>query len=764
MFVAILMAIQIQAQEWKAKWISTMESQSATNTWLIYRKTVDISSKPEKAIAKIAADSKYWLWVNEKLVVFEGGLKRGPTPTDTYYDEVDLTPYLSEGKNTIAIRLWYFGKDGFSHKSSGRAGLIFDCQSPGLNIQSDKSWKAAVARAYQTAGAPLPNFRLPESSIRFDAREDAGFWQGKDYDDKWMSSAMEMGPAGSYPWNALKLRPIPLWKDFGLKPYKEHKEFPFVSTGDTIVCELPYNTQLTPYFKIEATEGQKIVMATDNYLFYGPETNIRAEYITKNGVQEYENPGWINGHRMYYFIPKGIKVLDLKYRETGYNTTFAGNFSSSDPFLNALWEKAKRTLYITMRDTYMDCPERERAQWTGDAVNESGMAFYALSQSSHALSKKWLHELAAWQREDGVMYAPVPAGNWDKELPCQVTASIGYYGLWNYYLHTGDRQTITDLYPAFKRYLNLWEMDGKGTVKFRTGDWTWGDWGDERDMHLIYNLWYYLAVKGMRNTALELGKTDDAASYSKIMDEFKPAFNAQFWNGAAYRDPAYKGKTDDRVQAMAVVAGIADKEKYPAILNLFKTEEHASPYMEKYVFEASFMMGYADEAIARHKKRFGPMVANKYFSTLFEGWGIGTEGFGGGTVNHAWSGGGLTVLSQYLCGIEPLSPAYKICQVLPRPGSVEKASAAIESVAGQISTAFINQKNKFSLDITSPDGVAIVAGIPNQGYSKITLNNTVVWQNGKYLKNKYANSIADETDQHIKFSLQPGKWKFVAVK
>ncbi len=54
--------------------------------------------------------------------------------------------------------------------------------------------------------------------------------------------------------------------------------------------------------------------------------------------------------------------------------------------------------------------------------------------------------------------------------------------------------------------------------------------------------------------------------------------------------------------------------------------------MEKYVFEAMFQMGYAKEALARHKKRFGSMVNNPNFTTLFEGWGIGKEGFGGGTV------------------------------------------------------------------------------------------------------------------------------------
>ena len=44
------------------------------------------------------------------MVVFEGGLKRGPNPEDTYCDEVDLAPYLKKGKNQVAVLVWYFGK------------------------------------------------------------------------------------------------------------------------------------------------------------------------------------------------------------------------------------------------------------------------------------------------------------------------------------------------------------------------------------------------------------------------------------------------------------------------------------------------------------------------------------------------------------------------------------------------------------------------------------------------------------------------------
>ena len=166
---------------WKAKWINTELCQSATNTWLVYRKSFEVATPPGELIARIAADSKYWLWINDRMVVFEGGLKRGPSPSSTYYDPVDIAPYLRSGTNTIAVLLWHFGKDGFSHLNSGRAALLFEAIAPGLEIISDETWQCAEYNAYQNTEAPFPNYRLPESNIRFDARQAINGWNRMDF-------------------------------------------------------------------------------------------------------------------------------------------------------------------------------------------------------------------------------------------------------------------------------------------------------------------------------------------------------------------------------------------------------------------------------------------------------------------------------------------------------------------------------------------------------------------------------------------------------
>lgn len=723
-----------EANNWKGEWIRAYEQQNSINTWTAYHKSFQVDELPKTALAKIACDSKYWMWINGEMTVFEGQLKRGPTPKDTYYDEIDIAPFLQQGDNTIAILVWYFGKDGFSHNSSGKAGLIFDCQSTHFELLSNQSWKATIHPAFGQADYPFPNFRLPESNIRFDARRGNFDFTKANYSSNGWDDAVSMGTPPIAPWNNLVLRPIPFWKDFGLKSYENKLTFPFVSDGDTIVGKLPYNAQITPFFKIEAEGGEEVIILTDHYRGGGP-LNVRSEYITRSGIQEYESLGWMNGQNVYYFIPKGVKVLDLGYRETGYNTEFTGCFDCSDDFYKQLWTKAERTLYVTMRDTYMDCPDRERAQWWGDVVNESGETFYALCPKSHLLTQKAILELINWQREDGTIFSPIPAGNWIKELPGQMLASIGYYGFWNYYWNTGDKETIAKVYDGVKRYLDVWELDENGVLveRMTSNDdrgWYWGDWGTNVDKDLLMNEWYYIALKGYKLMSELLGEMEQAKWAETQMTHFKVAFNKTFWTGDQYRSYHYKEETDDRGQALAVVAGLADADKYKSVFKILKTQEYASPYMEKYVCEALFMMGESEFGLKRLKKRFLPMVSNKDYSTLFEGWGIGEDGFGGGSTNHAWSGGGLTILAQYVCGLYPLEPAWEKFMVKPDLGGLEFAETSNETVAGKVSVKITEDNTGLHIELFVPEESEAVVYIPNKAKS-VVINGKEVKSNKK---------------------------------
>ena len=270
-----------------ARWISTAEEGAdCPNSWIAFRRDVELKALPAVAPVCIAADTKYWLWINGECVVFEGGLKRGPTPGSTYYDRVDIAPFLRKGTNRIAVLLWHFGKDGFSHKDSGRAGLLFSATGKRFSLRSDSLWLCRIHPAFGDTGDPRPNFRLAESNIRFDARRDIGPWQTAALSDlEGFRNAREIGRRGDAPWGGLVERPIPQWKDFGVREAR----FERFSAGETdsVIVRLPYNMQMTPVITLDDPQGGSPVGISTDHSFAGGTSNIRAEYVTRRGVDRH---------------------------------------------------------------------------------------------------------------------------------------------------------------------------------------------------------------------------------------------------------------------------------------------------------------------------------------------------------------------------------------------------------------------------------------------------------------------------------------------
>jgi hypothetical protein len=761
----------VQSADWKsaqvlgtvgtAPWsaIEVAPMSTPANQWNGYRKSFALPEKPATAYARIAVDSKYWLWVNGKLVVYEGGLKRGPTPQDTYFDRVDLAPYLRKGGNTIAVLAWYWGKDGYSHKSSGKAGFLFEMQAGATTVLSDTSWKMIRHPAYGVTGEPHPNYRMPDANIHFDARLDLGAWTMPEFNDTSWAVPVTCGQPPAAPWNRLVERPIPLWRMSGLMPYENAREIPRFSDGKPIIARLPRNLTISPFLKIKAPAGLTIGMRTDNYKG-GSEYNYRSEYVTKEGVQEFESLAYLNGHWMIYAIPAGVEILELRYRETRYDTDFTGVFECDDPFLNKLWLKCRTTMNVNMRDAIQD-PDRERSQWWGDAAIVLGEILHACDLRGQRLIRKAILNLADWQKPDGVLYSPVPAGSWDKELPGQMLSSIGRHGFWYYYLYSGDQATIAQVYPAVKRYLALWQLGPDGLLVHRSGGWDWGDWGENIDRPVLDNPLLYQALGAAVEMAKATGNDADIPAYQAMMASLEANYNRMFWKGNEYRSPGYNGKTDDRGHGLAALYGLAKPEQWPAIKAVFNRSFEASPYMEKYILESLFRMGDSEAALARMKSRYKKMVDSEC-STLWEGWGIGPEGYGGGSYNHGWSGGPLTLMTECVAGIAPTTPGFATYDVRPQLGPLKCVRAGFDTVKGRIEVVISRAPGAFSLKLASPaqSSARVCIPVTEYGLKSIRVNGVRVWNNGIPAGHVKGVTPADGIPGHACFTVASGRWEF----
>ncbi|MGN6296396.1 MAG: alpha-L-rhamnosidase-related protein [Ginsengibacter sp.] len=698
------------------KWISIDQSYVKSNQWICFRKSFDLKEKQTSSTFYMAVDSKYWLWINGEMVIFEGALKRGPNHNDTYYDKVDISPYLKKGKNSIAVLMWYWGKSGFSHLSSGKPGLLAKVKLKNQTINSDESWKVKIHPAYGESTPPYPNPRLSESNIHFDARKDIDGWEKKDYEDMDWNFAQVLGKYPCKPWNKVVERPIPQWYNSGILKY-DSITYIHTDSNLTIRAKLPRNISITPYLKVRCGEGRFIDIRTDNYKG-GGEHNVRAEYITKNGEQEFEALNYVNGHNVIYTLPKGIDVMDIGYRETRFDTKFIGAFQCNDEFYNKLWTKALNTMNLNMRDAIQD-PDRERSQWWGDAVTVSGEIFYSCDSNGIKIIRKAIRNLVDWQEPDSILHSPIP-GLHIKELPAQMLASVGKFGFWNYYIYSGDLETIRYVYPAVKKYLSLWTLNNKGLVNHRAGNWDWFDWGNNIDGAVMENAWYSLALESAYNMATLLNYQKDALLYASKMGTIKEAVNKYFWNGRDYRSPSYNGNTDDRGNALAVLAGFTDNDKWQSIRHFLNGYANASPYMEKYILESFFKQGDIASGLDRMKRRYEYMV-NYKLTTLWEDWRIG--GSGGGSINHGWSGGPLTLLSQYIAGIQPVNAGWESFIIKPQLGDLEWVSCTVPAPKGTINIKVNKTSNSFEINVENTFECHYTIAVPKiKNISKITVN------------------------------------------
>jgi alpha-L-rhamnosidase len=313
-----------------------------------------------------------------------------------------------------------------------------------------------------------------------------------------------------------------------------------------------------------------------------------------------------------------------------------------------------------------------------------------------------------------------------------------------------------------KSYLSVWTRSANGLVVHRAGGWDWSDWGTNIDVPLLDNAWYYMALDAAARMAEVTGNAADATEYRATMATLKTAFVKEFWNGTRLASAGHTGSPDDRGHGLAVVAGLLGAAEWPAVKAVLAARTNASPYMEKYILEAYFRMNDAAGALQRMRSRYAAMIESSS-TTLYEHWNPSE-----GTLNHAWSGGPLTLMSEYMAGIMPTKPGYETYQVLPQLGDLSSVKASVPSVKGTIDVDIAGATGQFSIALTSPAGTAATVGIPTARFSggaagmKISVNGTDVFAAGTFTPGVTGVTFADESGGYVKLTLEPGKWNVVA--
>ena len=532
-------------------------------------------------------------------------------------------------------------------------------------------------------------------------------------------------------------------KDYGQKDYiRVSKDLPHAESKPwRLVCTMPYNCHFQPWIEVEAEAGQVINFNSSNPLvLYLTKTE---SYTTRAGVQDYEAKHWVSGEGTIYTIPAGVLVKAVKYRETGYDTTFAGSFECQDRDYTVLWQKAARTAYICMRDHFYDCPDRERVGFWGDGTPELNQCFYVFDTNAHRLAK------------DLVLRKLEP-----KFYPGQHLEFLGDYGLWFYYLQTGDLDSMREVYEPTKTFL---------FETYQFGKRTWFDWGKEnKDIAVTETCFYFNCLGTLRKIALATGHEADVPVIDEKLARIRSTFDRQYWKGGYYMS-AQVTEPDDRANAMAVNVGLADRTKWRAIYqNVLTKKTYASCFFDRWVFEALCAMGQQEHALMRMQARYRTMIEAST-TTLWEHydrwWASQVDAFDeGSSLNHGWNPPAL-VLSQTIAGVSPEAPGWGTYHVLPKEAFLSAIKVVVPSIKGNVTVDLKKSDSEYALTLISPAATTAIVGIPKASFLRldsIQAGGVTIWKGG-FRDGVEGITWNGEDADYVKFNVAPGAWKFLGL-
>ncbi len=156
--VLLLTAFSLHAQgAEEASWIAHPGITGDEYGVYHFRQTLELEEKPEQLNVQVSADNRYRLYVNGVSVI------AGPQRSDVMhwrYEDIDLAPFLREGKNVIAAVVWHWGEHKPVAQHSFRTGFLIRGASAGETLidTGTSAWKSFSNEAYRA----LPPEELEE--------------------------------------------------------------------------------------------------------------------------------------------------------------------------------------------------------------------------------------------------------------------------------------------------------------------------------------------------------------------------------------------------------------------------------------------------------------------------------------------------------------------------------------------------------------------------------------------------------------------------
>lgn len=437
-----------------------------------------------------------------------------------------------------------------------------------------------------------------------------------------------------------------------------------------------------------------------------------------------------------------------------------GWFQCSDERINALHEAVVLSFRGNACEIPTDCPQRERAGWTGDWQLFVPTAAFLYDVAG--FSTRWLRDLAADQWDDGRVpnFVPDPHGSDASEWVRFITGSAGWgdaavlvpLQIWQSY---GDVDLLARQYPSMQRWLNFALERAASLRHARRADarpepapheryvWDhgfhWGEWcepgtpagpealANDPDFGEIATAYLQRSLAALADIASLIGRKSDAGRYRGLAENVRAAWQAEYVSSEGLVTPATQANL---VRALAFDL-VEPEHRSRVASDLVTLIRAADTHLGTGFLATRFLLpvladnGHLDVAYELLFQTTPPSwlhMIDRGATTIWENW-EGIDDDGRGSLNHYSKGAVISFLHEHIAGIRPIRevPAYQRFEVRPQPGGgITTADARLDTPYGPISSSWQLDDGSFTLDVTVasgteakvtlPDGAAAVVG------------------------------------------------------
>lgn len=741
----------ILEKRWQAFWVTVPTATTDGYGVYLFRKTIELTSKPSSFIVHVSADNRYKLFVNGELVSI--GPARGDL-SHWNFETVDIAGLLKVGKNTVAAQVWNEGEWKPEAQISFRTGFILQGATTAESIlNTDNTWKCEKDNSFAPLKFDVPTYYVAGAGEIRNMALHPKSWESEGFDDANWQNAKQifrgspkelLGVFGTtsgwmlVPSNIpqMEMKEERLLKVVNVegncslpKGFPERKNKVNIPAKSSIKIILDQTYLTNGYLNLEFSEG-KDALITLSYA-----ESMYSKYPSKGNRNETQGKQFLGRkdslvsdgsalqkftsltYRTYRYVElsivtqnESLTLNDIYGTFTGYPFKLNANLTTTNKELDKILEIGWRTARLCATETYMDCPYYEQLQYIGDGRIQALVSLY--NSGDDRLVKNAINLMDFSRQPEGVTLSRHPSYT-PQYIP---TFSLWYIGiLHDYSRYGGDLAFIKDKVSGVRQILDYFKkyQQADGSLK-NVPQWMFTDWVDNskdwifgtgpmstNGTSAVLDLQLLWALQEAADLENKLGMPAFANEYQKSIAILKKTIRAKYWDEEKrmFADREEKDLFSQHTNALAILTGITSQSEQIEIAKQLINNQSLAPasiYFKYYLHQALIKAGFGDD----YMNWLGKWREN--ISLGLTTWAETSDVDKTRSDCHAWGSSPNIEIFRTILGIDSDDIGFSKVKIEPHLGQITAISGSIPHPKGEISVSYKLEKGKWKIQIELP--------------------------------------------------------------